>query len=218
MRAFMIVVAAALLFVAQAAVADETFVWYYGVGAGDFMDNPPVFTGAMDAGGDIVDGSWTITINDVGWPVAPPETRYQYIWNTFFAPNYVPGTPSVWTGYFDTAHGLSALNTIAIVDNTNGGTMSGVCSVQIEVQDLDNDMVLDEGEFCTGSLAGIVVIIRDGEGCYDGMCGTGNYYGTYEKNCPGTLESWNFGMYLWLDDCSTPVETTSWGMIKAMFQ
>jgi hypothetical protein len=217
MRAFMIVIAA-LLIVAQAAVAEETFVWYYGLGTGDFMDSPPVFTGPMDPSGMIEDGSWTITINDTGWPTTPPETRYQYIWNTFFAPNYVPGTPSVWTGYFDTAHGLPALNTIAIVDNTNVGTMSGVCSVQIGVQDLDNDMVLDEGEFCTGSLAGIVVIIRDGTGCYDGMCGTGNYYGTYVKACPGTAEEWNFGMYLWLEDCSTPTENTSWGSIKALFQ
>jgi hypothetical protein len=215
MRAFMIVTAA-LLMVAQAAVAEETFVWFYGLGAGDFMNNPPVFTGPMDGGGMITDGSWTITINDTGWPT--DGTRYDYIWNTFFAGNYVPGTPSVWTGYFDTAHGLPAMNTIAIVDNTNGGTMSGVCSVQIEVQDMDNDMVLDEGEFCTGSLAGIVVIIRNGTGCYDGMCGTGNYYGTYVKACPGTAEDWNFGMYLWLDDCSTPTENTSWGSIKALFQ
>jgi len=216
MRALMVVIAAALLFLAPAAFAEQ-FVWFFGVGNGDFMDSPPVFTGVMDAGGDITDGSWTITIPDAGWP-ADPDLRAQYIWNTFYAGNYVPGSPSVWTGYFDTNHGLPSLSTLAIVDNTHVGTMTGVCTIEIQVQDLDNDMVLDEGEFCSGSLAGLVIIIRDGTGVYDGLCGTGNYFGSYTKDCPDTYETWNFGMYLWLEDCTTPVESTSWGSIKALYQ
>jgi hypothetical protein len=216
MRALTISLAVALLLVAPVTYA-ETFVWYFGVGAGDFMDHPPVFTGVMDPGGDITNGSWTITVPDAGWPL-DPGTRYTYIWNTFYAPNYQPGNPSFWKGYFDTEHGLPSMNALHIVDNTHGGAMSGVCSVEIQVQDLNNNGVLDPGEFCDGSLAGLVIIIRDGEGVYDGMCGTGNYFGTYVKNCPLTHETWNFGMYLWLDDCSTPVQDSTWGAIKALYQ
>jgi len=215
MRALTISLAIVLMMMVSVASA-ETFVFYYGVGHGDFMDTPPVFTGGMDPGGDITAGSWTITIADDGWPT-DPGARYAYIWNTFYAPNYMAGPPSFWKGYFDTAHGLTRLNDLAIVDNTNNGTMSGVCSVEIQVQDLNNNHVLDPGEFCEGSLAGIVVIIRDGTGVYDGMCGTGNYFGTYVKDCPGTSETWNFGMYLWLDDCSTPVQDMTWGGIKALY-
>ena len=218
MRALLIVFAVAAL--ATAAYGqEETFIWFYGVGVGDFMDSPVVFGGAMDPGGDIDDGSWSITVPDDSWPT-DPAARQQYIWDTYYAPNYSAGNPSFWTGYFDEAHGDMVLNALSIVDNDpeTGGSMSGVCSVQIQVQDLNNNTVLDEGEFCSGSLSGLVIIIRNGEGFYDGMCGTGNYFGSYTKDCPATTESWNYGMYLWLQDCTTPVEDTTWGSIKALYQ
>jgi hypothetical protein len=216
MRALLIVFAVAAL--ATAAYGQETFVWFYGVGTGDFMDSPPVFEGPMDPGGDIVDGWWSITIPDEGWPL-DPVARSAHIWNTYYAPNYAPGNPSFWTGYFDTDHGAIAMNDLAIQDDTNGGSMTGICSVQIQVQDTNNNAVLDEGEFCSGSLSGLVIIIRNGTGVYDGMCGTGNYFGSYMKDCPNTTnETWNYGMYLWLEDCTTPVEDATWGAIKAMYQ
>jgi hypothetical protein len=196
---------------------EQCFIWFYGAGTGDFMDSPPVFEGPMDPGGDIEDGWWSITVPDAGWPL-DPVARSAHIWNTFFAPNYAPGNPSFWTGYIDDDHGLPELNALAIQDDTWGGTMTGTCSVQIQVQDLNNNGVLDEGEFCTGSLSGIVIIIRNGTGVYDGMCGTGNYFGSYTKDCPNTTENWNFGMYLWIEDCTTPVEDATWGAIKALYQ
>jgi len=214
MRALLIVLAVVAF---ATAAYGETFVWFYGVGAGDFMDSPVEFGGAMDPGGDIIDGSWAITVPDAGWPTEA-AARYSHIWNTFYAPNYSAGNPSFWTGYFDIEHGASDMNGLSIIDNTNGGTMTGVCSVQIQVQDINNNGVLDEGEFCSGSLSGLVIIIRNGEGVYDGMCGTGNYFGSYVKDCPGTTETWNYGMYLWLEDCTTPVEDVTWGSIKALYQ
>ena len=50
------------------------------------------------------------------------------------------------------------------------------------------------------------------------MCGTGNYFGSYVKDCPATTETWNYGMYLWLEDCTTPVENATWDAIKALYQ
>jgi hypothetical protein len=216
MRAFLIVLAVAAM---ATAASGQDFVWFYGAGTGDFMDSPPVFGGPMDPGGDIVDGAWSITIDDTTWPMDPTD-RAAFIWNTYFAPNYTPGTPGYWTGYFDPDHvdGID-WNPLSIVDNTNGGTMVGICSVQIQVQDsVIQNGELDEGEFCSGSLSGLVIIIREGTGVYDGMCGTGNYFGSYLKDCPATTETWNFGMYLWLEDCTTPVEDATWGSIKALYQ
>jgi len=216
MRALAIVVAIAVVALTSAASA-ETFVWYFGVGNGDFMDTPPLFAGGMDIGGDITAGYWSIGVHDAGWPATSPA-REAYIWNTFYAPNYTPGTPGFWKGYFDTEHGLSAMNDLYIEDDTNGGTMVGICTIEIQVQDLNSNQELDEGEFCEGSLTGLVIIIREGTGPYDGMCGTGNYFGSYVKDCPGTYETWNFGMYLWLDDCPSPVQEITWGAIKALYQ
>ena len=220
MRALLIVLAVAAL--ATAAYGQETtFIWFYGAGTGDFMDSPVVFGGAMDPGGDITEGSWSITVPDATWPTDPAE-RYAYIWDTFYAPNYTPGNPSFWKGYFDVEHGAESMNALTIIDNTNNGSMAGICSVEIQVQDLNNNGVLDGEdefeEFCSGSLSGLVIIIRNGEGVYDGMCGTGNYFGSYVKDCPATTETWNYGMYLWLEDCTTPVENATWGAIKALYQ
>jgi hypothetical protein len=181
------------------------------------MDSPPTIVGGMDSGGEITDGSWTITIPDTGWPT-DPVLRAQYIWDTFYAANYNSGTPGYWLGYFDTNHGLSEQSSLAIVDVTNGGSMSGICTFQIQVNDTNNDGDLDEGEFCSGSLVGFVIIIKNGTGVYDGMCGTGDIFGTWLKACPTTLETWNFGMYLYLNDCTTPVENSSWGIIKSLYQ
>jgi len=220
MRALLIVLAVAA-FATAAYGQEELFVWFYGAGTGDFMDSPVVFGGAMDPGGDITDGSWSITIPDATWPT-DPAARATHIWDMFYAPNYTPGNPSFWKGYFDVEHGAEDMNVLTITDNTNGGSMAGICSVEIQVQDLNNNGVLDgEGEFeefCTGSLSGLVIIIRNGEGVYDGMCGTGNYFGSYIKDCPATTETWNYGMYLWLEDCTTPVENATWGAIKALYQ
>jgi len=212
-----LVIVLAVLAMASIACAQDTFVWFYGVGSGDFMDSPPTFVGNMDVGGDITAGSWTITIPDAGWPT-DPVLRAQYIWDNFYAANYTAGTPGYWKGYFDTNHGLPEMNALAIVDDTNGGTMTGVCTIEIQVDDANNDGVLDVDEFCNGSMTGLVIIIRNGEGVYDGMCGTGNFFGTYAKDCPNTIETWNYGMYLYLDDCSTPVESTTWGVIKSLYQ
>lgn len=216
MRALTIAVMVALF--AFASIASG-YTFYNGVGNGDFMDVPPVFTGSMDPGGDITAGSWTITITDDGWPT-DPVVRAQYIWDTFYAPNYTVGQPGFWKGYFDTDHGLSAMNALQIVDETGGGgvigTMGGVCSVEVQVEDTNSNGILDEGEFESGSLTGLVIIIRDGSGIYDGQCGTGNYFGTYVKD--GTYETWQFGMYLFLSDCTSPVEEASWGSIKALYQ
>jgi hypothetical protein len=214
MRALTIVLALALVAIASVASAD--FIQWSGVGYGDFMDSPPTFTGGMVPPGHIEDGEWTIVIPDAGWPL-DPVARQSYIWNTFYAPNYEPGTPGFWKGYFD-AFTNNEHNSLYIVDDTNGGTMNGTVTLEIQVQDSNSNGVLDEGEFCDGSHTGIVIIIQDGTGVYDGWCGNGNFYGSYVVDCPNTYETWNFGMYLWIDDCSTPVESATWGSIKALYQ
>lgn len=180
--------------------AQETFVWFYGAGSGDFMDSPPVFAGGMDPGGDITAGSWLVTVWDNTWPTEPTE-RFIYVWDTFFADNYTPGDQPYWTGYFGRQSGQEHWNGLEIVDQTNGGTLSGACSVEYQVQDLDADGELDDGEFCAGSLKGLEILLLPAQstGFYDGLIGHGNYFGSFTRECPATRDSWSFGMYLWLE-------------------
>lgn len=207
----------AIVAVAAVVMASPAFGWvsFNGVGTGDFMASPIIFEGPMEPPGDIETGLWRITIPDVGWPT-DPVARDAYIWTTYYADNYKAGTPGYWTGTFD-----APLNPLYIQDDApapDGGTMSGACEVVITFSDDNNDGELNGDEGCSGSLSGLVIIINDGTGAYDGLCGDGNYFGSFSKECPGTLEHWNFGMYLWLDDCSTPVESMTWGAVKALYQ
>ena len=189
----------AFLTLAACAEAQELFIWFYGSGGGDFMDSPPTFTGGMDVGGDITAGSWTVSVRDDGWPT-DPSARQAYIWQTFFADNYTLGEQPYWTGYFDLDHGLMELNRIVIIDETNGGTLSGLCTFEYQVEDTNGNGELDEGEFCEGALASFAVLLRpwEGEGHWEYWGGTGNYFGTYNRDCPETHDTWWFGMYLWL--------------------
>lgn len=217
MRAPIVLVVAVVIALSAPAYGQDIFVWVNSLdpSGGDFMDSPPVLSGAALI--DYVDvGSWSITMTDTGWPTDPVE-REQYIWNTFYAPYYIATPPARWIGHFD-ASTQAALNGY-FVDHTGVGTMVGVCSVMIQVDDLDGDGVLDEEEWCQpSSLSGAVILIREGTGRYDGYCGEGYYFGTRDIQCPDTYESFSYGVDIWLEPCPSAVENESWGAIKALYQ
>lgn len=189
---------------------------FWGSGGGDFSVSPAVFSGSID-GGDIAAGDWTVTVPDAGWPT-DPVAREAYVWTTFYADNY-DGTanPPVWIGYFDTDHGLPEMNGL-FIDDYGNGTMTGVCTIEIQVQDTNSNGVLDADEGTNGSLSGAIIIIRDGTGIYDGQCGYGYYFGSYFSSAFWAPQTWNWGMDITLEDCSTPVDNMSWGSIKALYQ
>lgn len=189
---------------------------FWGGGGGDFSVSPVVFSGSI-TGGDIAAGSWTVTVPDDAWPT-DPVAREAYVWDTFFADNYDDtSNPPVWIGYFDEAHGLPDMNAL-FIDDYGNGTMTGVCTIEIQVQDTNINGVLDADEGTNGSLSGAIIIIRDGTGIYDGLCGYGYYFGSYFKDVFWGPETWNWGMDIALEDCSTPVQDKSWGSIKALYQ
>ncbi len=196
----LVAVMLALLALAHAAAAQQTFFWFYCSGDGDLMDSPPVFSGGMEPGGDTSDGHWSITICDHGWPT-DPEARSAHIWESFFADNYTAGSNPHWIGYFDMDHGQPHRNQFSFVDNAGGGSLGGYCTIEYEVQDLNANGELDEGEFCDGYLSLMSIIVGDSSGgVWDGWGGTGNAFGYFERACPTTDEAWHMGVYLWLED------------------
>jgi hypothetical protein len=218
MRALLTVIAVAGLMLPGSASA-QTLVWFFGSGSGDLYENPPVFSGGMGPGGDITDGQWVITIDDSAWPPASDiDARRQYIYATFFEGNYVAGDPGYWSGYFDRAHGLSAPSEFYVEDYTNGGSMSGFCSLQMTVIDQEGDAELNGWDGCTGALSGFVSVVG-GSGAYIGYEGEGSWCGTYVRDCPGsTTQVWDLSMYLWFDGPRVPAGRSSWGAIKALYK
>ena len=187
-------------------------------GGGDLMVSPVVFGGpcTIDYADD---GYWQITVPDGDWPT-DPAARKAYIWDTFFT-TYDP-VNFVWQGYFDFNHGLTSNPVFELWNYDSPGYAHGYATIVNQVDDFDEDEVLDDTEGCMGSLDGSLLIIQGGSGIYDGLCGSGFYYGSYNKDdCPTNFfgyQNWNFGMYMYLDPCSTAVEKMSWGTIKALYQ
>ncbi len=182
---------------ATAAAQWDEFFWFYISGDGDFMDCPPVFTGGMDPGGDMSDGSWSVTVCDQGWPTDPVE-RFAFIWETFFAENYTIAEHPYWTGFFDMDHGQPEKNQFTFTDNSANSSLSGYCTIEYQVVDSNANGELDEGEFCEGSFSFLQVLMDEGTGVWDGWGGTGNAFGMYERACPSYHDVWVAGVYLWL--------------------
>ena len=196
----LVAVVLAILALVHPVAAQETFFWFYISGSGDLMESPPVFSGGMDPGGDTSDGSWSVTVCDHGWPT-DPEARSAYIWETFFASNYTTGDLPYWTGHLDTDHGQPHRNQFAFTDHDGGGSLSGYCTIQYQVQDANANGELDEGEFCQGALTFLQVVVGEGSsGVWDGWGGTGSAFGQFDRACPTTDEVWHMGVYLWLED------------------
>ncbi len=245
----LLAVAALILLTATVGAAQEIFTWFYASGTGNFAESPVVFSGGMSLGGDVSEGSWEIRVSDVGWP-SDPEQRISFVWDVLFAPNYARDCPH-WPGPqgpgWEADYCTSTPNTpvdspdtwwlpLHIQDDTNGGSLAGWCSLRQYALDEDEDGTLDVGEFPHGWLIMDTVIICEGYGAYDGLCGSGNAFGEFGRIGVGELEGeedWRFGMYLWLEDCMNGCDPPSpapdvtgmpetwdstWSTIKAMYR
>jgi hypothetical protein len=88
MKKVLVLVAAALLFagVAFAQVHYE----FHCTGSGNMAQDSPVVYGGQIDGGDLAPGTWTITVDDTGWPpTSTPVVRYNHIWAAYYV--YDPG-------------------------------------------------------------------------------------------------------------------------------
>jgi hypothetical protein len=203
----------ACMLAAGVASADET-VSFFCLGTGNMVaDVGNVVYSGQIVSGDLAPGTWSIAIDDAGWPVdAGP--RWDYIWNTFYI--YEAGAPSVWTATFDAP--LLATRPLLYIEHTGTGSMSGVADMRFQVTDWDDDGVLDPDECAGDGLTGIVIIIEDGTGYYASLCGDGTYQGGYTRDCTIFTDDVQFLMTIDLYECGMATEPASWGAIKALYQ
>jgi hypothetical protein len=190
-------------------------------GSGSLLLDDPTYSG--DIVGQLL-GTFTITIDDTGWPgendVNP--TRFEYIWDTFFAANYdtTPGA-AAWFGDFD-AQTLPGAPQFVFDTSIPGGILAGDISIRILVRDWDGDQVLDPVEKYDDHQLNASLNVNPflGTGAFVEICGYGSL-GSGEFNFvdpPGVDEA-QFPGLVFLDECPPqPVEPSTWTAVKALFR
>ena len=218
MRAAAIGVICVLVFGSPTLAQVPAHIEYDFSGTGNLMVSPVVYSGTVDAGEPLlVGGDWLISIDDTGWPSdADQNVRWDYIYTTYFAPNFNPYVFS-WTAIFN------GLTTASVPQWSAGkaptGDLVGTAEVQLTIQDFDFDAVIDPDERMLMLLSGTIIVVKNGTGIWAGYCGLGSYSGSTEN-----VDPWNFAddsvagsAVLDIEDCSLPTETVTWGQVKATY-
>ncbi len=210
------IVPALVLLIAMPAAAVS---YMYGTqGMGSMMKSPVVYSGTFLFG---VTGTWEVNIDDSLWPAEADSTaRFDYIWDNFFADNY-DGTvgAQAWYGYFDgVTQSVSPSFMFDLVSPV--GTVTGNASVVIMMRDWYADGILSQDEK-HGSNQMTVTYILDPNACtgaFADFCGNGSMSGGNFNfiNPPGD-DSVNLMGQFSAVFCGSPVDQSSWGVIKALY-
>lgn len=210
MKKVLVLFAVALMFASVA--YSQVHFEFHCTGSGNMVkDSPVIYAGAID-GGDLAPGTWTITVDDLGWdPVGNDALRWDYIWVNYYV--YDPGA-FIWTGTFDNNH--------LFLEKTGIGSMQGVCDLTFQLIDMNGNAILDPEE-CMDGLSGAVIIIQDGTGSYAELCGEGTYEGFYFRDCVVAsptymLDNVDFNMQLDLEDCAMATGASTWSAVKSLFE
>ncbi len=212
-----VVLASALLGVQTAAADDSYMVGMQGVGS--LMMSPVIYSGNFMFG---LTGTWEITLVDSLWPDASDSTaRFDYIWETFFADNYIDtwGAES-WTGHFDGAT-LPAPPHFRFDTTSPAGAIEGDISFSILVRDWYADQILSQQEKHHNlNLSATLSVNPDlGEGYFEDTCGHGSVSsGNFNFHNPPMYDDLQIVGQLQTYTCPNPVEETTWGAVKALFR
>jgi len=218
MRKLAIAAVAVVLALALAAPASAQMKFMVGSGTGSLLVSPVVYSGTFQPGSQLT-GDWVITIDDTGWPTTEPE-RFNYIWNTFFVPNYttIPAGSEKWTGKFN-AQTLPTAPQFWF-EETGGGayTLGGNITLNILVRDFEVDEYLSgyEKDHDHNFNSTLNPSCDNSTGLYDNTYGTGSLSGG-DQNFT-TADAIEFVGQVMLSPCESPVESTTWGSIKALYE
>jgi hypothetical protein len=187
------------------------------MGDGSVMISPVIYDGMFISG--FPGGTWEITVDET-WPGEADSTaRFDYIWENYFAGNYnpVPGGQH-WMGYFNG----STLPTVPqFVFTTPTGVIAGDITFTIMIRDLVSDGILSQDEkHDPSNLSATLNVNPDlGTGAYEDMCGHGSMStGAFQFINPPTLNSVQIFGQIQLYACPSPVEDSTWGAIKALYE
>jgi hypothetical protein len=194
---------------------------YILMGTGSWLLDDPTYSGQLV--GDFI-GTFTITIDDSAWPGQNDTnpTRFEYIWDNYFAGNYnpLPAGAEAWYGVFD---GLTMPTVPQFMFNTNvpGGILAGDISIVIQVRDLDADGMLDDSEkYANQQFTGTLNVNEDlATGVFVDQCGYGACgSGVFNFVDPPGVDTAQFPGEVTLHPCAAPVEASTWTMIKGFYR
>lgn len=219
--AFIAAAAVIALIASTQADAQVTYNYVLDDGSGSLLLDDPTYSG------DIVGafmGTFTIEIDDTLWPgeTATDPTRFEHIWETYFADNYnaAPGAEA-WFGVFD---GLTmpSVPQFAFDTSVPGGILAGDISIVIQVRDTDADEVLGDAEkYANQQLTGTLNINPNlATGAFVDLCGYGALgSGNFNFVDPPDLDTAEFPGEVTLEECPPqPVEPSTWSTIKSLYQ
>ncbi len=212
-----LLLAFALLVVQTAAADDAYMIGMQGVGS--LMMSPVVYSGNFMWG---LGGTWEITLDDSLWPAdTDSTTRFDYIWTNFFADHYIDtvGAES-WTGNFDGAT-LLAPPHFRFDTISPAGVIEGDITFSILVRDWYADGILSQQEKHHNlNLSATLSLDPDlGEGYFEDTCGHGSVSsGNVNFHNPPMDDDVQIVGQLQTYTCPSPVEETTWGAVKALFQ
>ncbi|MCK4409199.1 MAG: hypothetical protein KAW67_03895 [Candidatus Eisenbacteria sp.] len=215
---FAVVLLAFALLVVQTAAADDSY--FIGMpGIGSLMKSPVVYSGDLEFA---LAGSWEITVDDSMWPDPADSTaRFNYIWQTFFADNYLNMTGAEsWTGYFDGAT-LMATPHFRFDTTSPVGVIEGDITFSILVFDWYADGILSQAEkhHDLNISATLNVDHTLGQGYFENACGHGSISsGFFNFHNPPMDDTIEFIGQLQTYTCPSPVEEITWGAVKALFE
>jgi hypothetical protein len=206
------------LLVVQPASADSTLTVGMN-GSGSLMMSPAVYSGNFMFG---LVGTWEITIDDSMWPDPADSTaRFNYIWDHYFAPNYIStvGAES-WMGYFNAATLPSAPH-FRFDSASPVGVIEGDFTFTILVRDWYADGILSQSEKHrnVNMSATLNVLPSLGTGAYEGLCGNGSVSsGNFNFVNPPLTDTVQIMGQIQTYSCPSPAEDRTWGAIKALFE
>ena len=213
--AMSVVVLACVLFVAQSAGATDYSIGL--MGSGSLMKNGATYSGTFMYG---MTGTWTIDVNDSLWPDESDSTaRWNYLWSNFFTYDDTPGAQA-WFGDFDT-NTLVEVPTFEFVTTSPGGITAGQCTFRIMLRDWNGDGLLSQSEKHRDSMIVYTFSVNPnlGTGSFADWCGhaplsSGNFrfVNPPQDNVIQIVGSFH------TEECPSPVEDTTWGTIKALYQ
>jgi hypothetical protein len=214
--AMLAVVLACVLFVAQSAGATDYSIGM--MGTGSLMKNGATYSGTFMFG---MTGTWTIDVDDSLWPDESDSTaRWNYIFDNFFL-TYDP-TPGAkaWYGDFDT-NTLAVVPTFEFVTSSPGGTVAGQCTFRILLRDRDGDGLLSQYEKHHDSQIVYTLSVDPnlGTGTFTDYCGHAPISsGNFRFLNPPSVNVLQIVGSFHTEECPSPVEDTTWGTIKALYQ
>jgi hypothetical protein len=207
---------ATVVLLAFPALADDTFVVM--MGQGNLMKSPTSYTGTFLSG---FTGTWEIRVNDTFWPSASDTTaRFTYIWETFFADGYdaTPGSEA-WYGTI----GDEQLQPPYFgFDLTSpAGSVVGTATLTVMIRDMVPDGVLSQAEKHGASNVTATLVVDPNQGadeysnqCGEGALGSGNFNFVNPPADDMIMINGLVQMFI----CPSPVEDSTWGTIKALYQ